>query len=262
MDAGRGVRAGPKNKTEMTLARPKADPKDEIAAAIRAASEARKKEVERLIGLMTLNEKERGILDGFHRVFNRRRRQREARKQAVRVASQLFRERLDDEREKLGQLGPTPETRRKLRADVILRLFAQGKLGRPEVTAAERIREARAAVARALYPARVMEPQTTRVKGLWTGKSGIERLSDRELVLWTQYIGWAVGMTGQPFGKSEVTKLEIVLDVIEENLGPSQIERLYGLPEAKGGVTRILADALFEYVFTNGLALNKKKYSP
>ena len=148
-----------------------------------------------IVTSLILTDLENDILKGFVQVFNRRRRQRREQKAHGRVKRLLDAERLDDTLEGYGQLGPTPQTLRNLRSDVVLRLFEQGKITRPEEMAAEEIREARQAIMRALFPSRRMEPMAAKVKGVWRGLSGIERLTEAEEVKWRRYIEWAQGMT-------------------------------------------------------------------
>ena len=191
------------------------------------------------------------ILIGFVTVFNRRRRELQNNSSYQRIKELLDRERFDDAMAKHGQLGPTPETkRRRLRADVMLRLFRQKKIIHAELRAAEEIIRVRQAVMRSLFPNRPMEPMGVKVRGVWRGLVGIERLTDAEYAIWTCYIQWAKTLADHPFKHVDVTRLQIVLYVIEDNTGPRQVENI--LKIRHGTVLPMVKEALREYAKAAG----------
>ena len=161
----------------------------------------------------------------------------------------LIEERRDDRMEGFGHLGPTPETRNKLRADVVVRLKKQGKLDGPEALAAEEIRDVWRSIERVMFPRRNLEEAYGRASGGWNVKSAIEKLRPSEYRKWQRYRIWA--------GECLPGELAIVLDVVKDNYGPWQVGVRLGL--AKGGrkqggatILGIVRDALRRYAMRAG----------
>lgn len=215
-----------------------------------------------IIEALLLTPFERDILAGFLRAWRRKKRHRRYSRQArdrrarEAVVAALHAARFDDEMEAFGRLGPTPETRRKIRRDQVVRLYERGQIGKPEMQAAEEIREAREAVVRVMYPSRQMEPRIDTPKGGWRGLAGLEKLSKDEARLWSRYVAWAREMTDYPFRRVPVSRLSIVLDVIETNIGARQMEKRLGVKH--GTVAKVVKSALRDYAEANGLAMRRQ----
>jgi len=153
-------------------------------------------------------------------------------------------------RERRGSIGPTPETASRLRPDIVVRLYKQGKLVAPEFFAASDIRDARAALAKILFPTRSMEASSGKTRGSFSGAVGLERLSPDEATLWNRYVWWSRRYQDRPFDGQSITRLQVILSVVEENIGLSQLERSLGIRRRhdKGAVVMpILQAALWDY---------------
>jgi len=165
-------------------------------------------------------------------------------------------------RERQGRLGPTPETAKRLRPDIVVRLYKQGKLVRPEFDAASEIRDARGAIARVLFPSRSMEGTGNKTRGSFSGTVGLEKLSPDEARLWDRYVWWSRRYVDCPFDGVFITRLQIILGVVENNLGLSQIEKAMGIRRRhdKGAVIMpIVRAALWDYAEVSGYTEGKPR---
>lgn len=150
--------------------------------------------------------------------------------------------------------GPTPETKAKLKSDVVLKLYQAKRLTREQFCAAEEIRQIWEALGRGMFPS-----SGALLFGTGGGSPGspVERLSEDEENKWkNNYTPWAKGIgkdvvtphTGTWRHKGNfVTYSQLVYDVVVDNRGPSQLEKEYKVPRGKGVVTKLLQTALTEY---------------
>jgi len=192
------------------------------------------------------------------RIVNRVAREFEERQRQALMHAALMAERIDDELERLGAaIGPTLETRRKLRADVVVRMFEKGHINRAQELAAEEIRDVREALARAIFPARRLDLSGTRAKGAWKGWTPLDALTGAQDRAWHRYIAWCGRMIDRPFNGISATRLAIVLAVIDVNIGWRQVERAIGVRH--GAVLQVVAGALLDYAVAAGLATGRKK---
>jgi len=127
---------------------------------------------------------------------------------------------------KIADQGPTPETLRKLKPDVVARLHQAGALHQDHVNAAEAIRDVWAALQSTIIGGAAY--------GLVAGRSGIigdpvSRMTGREAALWARvWKPWAdelgrmvrSGRDG-PAAVGRVTVLQLVLDVVCDNIAPT-----------------------------------------
>lgn len=150
--------------------------------------------------------------------------------------------------------GPTKETARKLRADVIGRMWKQGSLDAYQHEAAREVAEIYMAVMRALMPCR--DPDAVIVDG---GNkqyaTPLERIPGRIYVAYRlRYKPFAERAGIREFTRdahaARITVLQLVLDVALDNNGTSQLDKRYGL--RKGSCKAQLMAALDEYCYLAG----------
>jgi hypothetical protein len=143
------------------------------------------------------------------------------------------------------RVGPTPETARKLRADVVFKLHAAGRLRNEQKLAAEHIRDLLSEIERAMYPARVMDgTQSIKVVGR-VSSSPLERMAPAKYRQWRDvYRPWAQEVRAIRTGAG-ASALTIVVLLVEHNIGTWQIEKLLGL--RNGTVLAIVQGALTRY---------------
>ena len=125
--------------------------------------------------------------------------------------------------------GPTPETLRKLRRDIVARLARDGRLGGEQVRAALEIRRVWEAFGRGLFPAtRPVAPLAQRRRrAMFTDP--IDRLTPAEELAWRlRYRPWAREMAVTvAAGAVRTTRLQLILDVVIDNHGLRQVEGWY-----------------------------------
>jgi len=149
----------------------------------------------------------------------------------------------------------TPETIRKLRRDELVFLFQRGHLERIHLEAAKEIEEIFHAVSSAVFRAGMKyEPRDYDAPKRYSGSFPTESLCPSERRIYRHnYLPWANEMRGLLPAKRQVTRLQLVIDVVVDNRCVSHIERLYGLPRGKKAVTRHLKDALGRYAEIAGI---------
>lgn len=133
---------------------------------------------------------------------------------------------------------------RRLRSDVVERLHRRGGLTLEQVQAAEAIRAAWAALTRGLFmSARRLD--AVQVDGGRQYRDPLDRMHEREVALVARYkvfADWAGGRPVRAAKSPQLTLLQLTIDMLVDNLGPSQVERLHGL--RNGSATGRLAEAL------------------
>jgi hypothetical protein len=133
---------------------------------------------------------------------------------------------------------PTPETVAKLRTDLVLRLHRQGRLTIEQFQAAEEIRRVWQAVGRGLFPtAGTLDGVARAAPG--QPRHPIDRMTDsEERAFRRRYRPWAREMDSAMFcqrrasnngGGRGVSYLQLVYDMVIDNHGPRQVERLHRL---------------------------------
>ena len=143
--------------------------------------------------------------------------------------------------------GPTPETVRKLRHDIVARLARDGRLGKEQVRAALEIRRVWEAFGRGLFPAaRPAAPLAERRRrAMFTDP--IDRLSPAEELAWRlRYRPWAREMAVTvAAGAVRTTRLQLILDVVIDNHGLRQVEGWYRMRH--GAAVEHIRAALHRY---------------
>lgn len=137
----------------------------------------------------------------------------------------------------------TKETIRKLRTDVIGKLYNAGSLKAEQVDAAEEVAQVYEAWGKCFFP---------RAKGLdgdshvGTFLDPVQRLKPFELNAWRdRYKPWADEMGKRCLGRSRNTYLQLVLDVAVDNHGPRQLDEVYSVKN--GSCLEALQIALHRY---------------
>lgn len=133
-------------------------------------------------------------------------------------------------------VSPTPETRAKLRRDVIERLFKEGRLEEEHVRAAREIRRVWEGIGRSLFPsgATFGSPRQPHLRR--AAREPMQRMSDVEEIIWRRrYRPWADEMS-LPIATStvRVSRLQLVLDVVVDNYGLRQVEAWYRMRHGMG----------------------------
>ena len=127
------------------------------------------------------------------------------------------------------ETGPTPETVRKLRCDIVARLARDGRLGAEQTRAALEVRRVWEAFGRGLFPAsRPVAPLAQRRRrAMFTDP--VDRLTPAEESAWRlRYRPWAREMAVTvAAGAIRTTRLQLVLDVVIDNHGLRQVEGWY-----------------------------------
>lgn len=119
--------------------------------------------------------------------------------------------------------GPTPETARKLKTDVILKMYRRGTIGKHELWAAEEIRTYWGAFMRMAFRPRVLDgTQDCRAQGR-APLMPSEMLTAREHEIAKRYREWSRKAGASKFGFS--TALEAVIAVVIDNQSPRYIDR-------------------------------------
>jgi hypothetical protein len=145
--------------------------------------------------------------------------------------------------------GDGPSRVRRSRADVIGRLFADGRLTEPQARAADDIRRLWEALSRGLAPAaRRLDVSTKRNSEQHL--SPLERMSGIELVIYRRrYRPWAMAAARHRLGGNG-TWLGLTIDAVIENARLRSLERKYGLRNGSAG--DVLRDALELYAVGAG----------
>ena len=146
--------------------------------------------------------------------------------------------------------GPTLQTVAKLRPDVVLRLYEQRRLTRAMFKAAGEIHATWEALGRWSMPMMRLGKKFPVVQeSIRPPLSSWERMSEDDEEIWRDhYIPWLrLASRSYPFAGLAISESRVVLDVVGDNRGVAQLERVYGIPRGKGLVTRALRCSLHRY---------------
>lgn len=137
----------------------------------------------------------------------------------------------------------TRETLLKLRTDTIAKLYNRGSIRAEQIDAAEEIALVYEAWGKCFFP---KAKNLDRGAAAGTFMDPVQRLSPFELGRWRDhYKPWADEMGRKTIGRSRNTHLQLVLDVVVDNLGPRQLDELYGVKN--GSCLETLQAALLRY---------------
>lgn len=120
---------------------------------------------------------------------------------------------------------------RRFRADVIARLARRGAIDDAEAGAAQEIRAVYLALCRGLF-AHARDYGAAFAPGGRVPVSGIERLGEREAMLWREHWRpWSLEMGRVVIAgaKGQTTRLTVAIDIVIDNHGPRQSDRRHGL---------------------------------
>ena len=148
----------------------------------------------------------------------------------------------DDQRDK-----PTPQTKRKLRQDVVMRLLAGGRLRQVHFDAAEEIRAVHEAVGRGMFPTAQTMTWTGRTPSRRKNRDFYDRMTDAERSAWERrYLPWTHEMATEiAVGSTGVRWLQLVIDIVVDNATLREVEARYRLRH--GTALPYLARALDRY---------------
>lgn len=156
--------------------------------------------------------------------------------------------------------GGTEQTRRKLKADVVARLFRQGKIARGHQQAADEIEELQHALLASLLPSKwPREKRIFRTTGPRDYRDPISRLSPRRLRIFQEhYAPWVHWLQAEPVriampaaGGIRIVgyrnPLPLVTDIVVDNRALREVEERYELPAGKGHAALVLRMSLGRY---------------
>lgn len=142
------------------------------------------------------------------------------------------------------RISATPETRRKLRYDVIGRLERERRLRAEHVWAAKEIRVIWEAMGRSIFRGPSLTPQQPHMHASSSGP--LDRLSHNEELIWrTKYRPWSREMAMTVLGGERISRLQLVLDIVVDNYGLREVETHYRMKH--GAARGQLRDALQSY---------------
>jgi len=126
---------------------------------------------------------------------------------------------------------PTPQTRGKLRQDVVRRLLERGRLQPHHVKAAEEIRTVHEAVGRGMFPTAQSMTWTGHQPDRGRGRDFLDRMTDAERHAWQhRYLPWTQEMATEIAAGIPGTRwLQLVVDVVVDNATLREVERRYRL---------------------------------
>lgn len=143
------------------------------------------------------------------------------------------------------RIDATPETRKKLRFDVIARLQHTGQLRSEHILAAQEIRTVWEALTRGIFHGLSDTPHQPHMRA--GASDPLDRLSEAEEIMWrTRYRPWTHEMATAVFGGAHVTRLQLVLDIVVDNYGLREVEEMYKMQRGTSA-TRHLKAALHRY---------------
>ncbi|MBX3488881.1 hypothetical protein [Parvibaculum sp.] len=159
----------------------------------------------------------------------------------------------------------TPETRAKLRADVVAGLFRRAALDAVHVTAANRIASVREALGRGLTPGAVQLGERVDGGG-GQFRDPMARMSASEGRWWLgEYRPWLLDLVGDPPVRVTARKRQVMLcaigltmAVVVDNWGVQEAEEFCGLPRKMGVGQALLRVALDRYALIAGLRSGAK----
>lgn len=160
----------------------------------------------------------------------------------------------------------TPETRRKVRSDVMIGLMTGGYIQREHLMAAEEILGIYEALGRGLTPGAV--DYGPRVGG-GSFRDPLDRMTNAELGIWQKgYLPWIHEMLGDPITHTTATRITVyhcalgmVMAAVVDNRRVQDIEQQCGLPRKKGYGQHIIRLALDRYAYIRGLRTGGKPAS-
>lgn len=145
-----------------------------------------------------------------------------------------------------GFLPPTENMRKRLRADVVLKLYNQGSITRAEHDAALGIRDILHAVGRGLFPVQSLVDLGTHIDGGSPYRDPLGRMKKAEYETWAKvFVPWANAMGRVPVGNSGRYLRELVEDIVVENIGPRQADKAYRI--GNGRALTYLKQGLSDY---------------
>lgn len=123
-------------------------------------------------------------------------------------------------------IGPTPQSLRKVRRDVMLGLLERGVITQDQMNAAEAIRGVWQSLLTAMSPVRPLDG-TSRRGGIV--KSPLERIGDKAYEQWRdKYLPW-VARAKRVRVRPWVTGFQIVMDVVVENRSLRETRAMRGI---------------------------------
>ncbi|MEQ8226706.1 MAG: hypothetical protein RIA64_01370 [Rhodospirillales bacterium] len=146
------------------------------------------------------------------------------------ISDERFWDNVDDQvAEKAGGfLPPKEDARKRLRADVILKLYNQKSITKAEHDAALSIRDVVYAIGRGLFPMRALEDLGTYIDGGAPYRDPLNRMNKAEYDTWLKvYVPWSTAMGRAPVGQSGRYLLELIHDIAIDNWGPRQADKAY-----------------------------------
>lgn len=142
----------------------------------------------------------------------------------------------------------------RLRTDQLDRLRDRGALSQDAAAAALKFRTIFEAISRGMFSSPQGGMVGTQSRGRY--RHPLERMTTREFCIWiNEYKPWATKVGAQtaftiehPSGNHfSRTYLQVAYAVIIDNYGPSQLEREWPIPKAKGIITTALSEGLSKW---------------
>lgn len=143
----------------------------------------------------------------------------------------------------------TEQTVKKLRSDVILKLYEAGQIGKAHLAAADQIRDIHQAIGSALFPFGKMDGAgAPKYRG--APLSPLEKMTTEQYRNWQRfYIPWTKQL--------EPEILAMTFAVVIDNWGTDQLESWLGIRAAHATVTPLVRDALRQYAELAGLVTKR-----
>ncbi len=146
----------------------------------------------------------------------------------------------------ISESSATLQTARKLRSDVVLRLYRRGSIDAVQRLAAEEIREVWMALARGMFPqSRFGIQLPVEAKGRRSFREPFERMSERQRRLYERRYRVWIAETGRMKIGATRTLAALVHEILIDNRGPRQLDRAWRL--RNGAAREHLRDALDLY---------------
>jgi len=142
---------------------------------------------------------------------------------------------------------PTPQTRARLRCDVVAGLLAKRRLAPRHLEAAVEIRAVLEAVGRGMFPSSAIGDATVAGRSRKAARDFLERMTAAERRIWQRrYLPWTRAMAlSIAAGLPGVRWLQLVLDVVIDNASLRTVERRYRL--RNGAALDYLREGLERY---------------
>ena len=144
-------------------------------------------------------------------------------------------------------VSPTPQTRRKLRRDVVRGLYERGRLRPDQVEAAEEIRMVHEAVGRGMFPTSQGLMRSGRIRNFGGSRDFLDRMTEKERRAWhRRYLPWTHALAVEiAAGMAGARWLQLVIDVVVDNTPLRDVESRYRLRH--GAALEYLAAGLGRY---------------